>query len=107
MAFKKNLGIYYIAIPMFEGLLTNDFFISFFVFIAPCSAGQNSSDGLPPCENCPLGTYQPNTGRVICLPCPDGGKFGGQAGAVNASQCPGEFLYIVISCSHSTSTSVY
>ena len=53
-----------------------------------CPAGQISSDGLSPCTECPLGTYQPNSMRVVCYPCPGGGRFGGNAGAISVAECP-------------------
>ena len=56
--------------------------------IATCAPGNFSSDGFTPCQSCPLGTYQPHSGRVVCYPCPGGGKFGGKAGAVSISECP-------------------
>ncbi|CAH2325527.1 signal peptide, CUB and EGF-like domain-containing 2 isoform X2 [Pelobates cultripes] len=37
-----------------------------------CSVGEYSIDGFRPCEPCPLGTYQPETGRTSCFPCGGG-----------------------------------
>ncbi|XP_064281529.1 signal peptide, CUB and EGF-like domain-containing protein 2 isoform X3 [Passer domesticus] len=34
-----------------------------------CSPGEYSPDGFKPCLPCPLGTYQPEAGRVSCFPC--------------------------------------
>ncbi|KAM6073689.1 LOW QUALITY PROTEIN: signal peptide, CUB and EGF-like domain-containing protein 2 [Chlamydotis macqueenii] len=37
-----------------------------------CSPGEYSPDGFKPCLPCPLGTYQPESGRVFCFPCRGG-----------------------------------
>uniref|UniRef100_A0A3B5L0J9 Signal peptide, CUB and EGF-like domain-containing protein 1 n=1 Tax=Xiphophorus couchianus TaxID=32473 RepID=A0A3B5L0J9_9TELE len=37
-----------------------------------CPAGQFSTDGFRPCQLCPLGSYQPEPGRVLCFPCGGG-----------------------------------
>ncbi|KAG9352391.1 hypothetical protein JZ751_020804 [Albula glossodonta] len=34
-----------------------------------CPPGQYSHDGFAPCLPCPLGFYQPETGRTSCFPC--------------------------------------
>eukprot|EP00794_Sanderia_malayensis_P018983 gene18983-20890_t len=56
--------------------------------VTTCAPGSKSSNGFAPCENCTIGTYQPRTGRTVCLPCPGGRTFGGQTAAVDVSQCP-------------------
>ncbi|KAF2977091.1 hypothetical protein EK904_007876 [Melospiza melodia maxima] len=35
----------------------------------PCPPGEYSADGFKPCLPCPLGTFQPEAGRVSCFPC--------------------------------------
>uniref|UniRef100_A0A8C5QU48 Signal peptide, CUB domain and EGF like domain containing 2 n=1 Tax=Leptobrachium leishanense TaxID=445787 RepID=A0A8C5QU48_9ANUR len=37
-----------------------------------CPVGEYSVDGFRPCEPCPFGTYQPDTGRTSCFPCGGG-----------------------------------
>ncbi|XP_010788447.1 signal peptide, CUB and EGF-like domain-containing protein 1, partial [Notothenia coriiceps] len=37
-----------------------------------CPAGHFSPDGFRPCLSCPLGSYQPEPGRVLCFPCGGG-----------------------------------
>lgn len=39
------------------------------VVIGLCPAGHFSADGFQPCQQCPLGTFQPERGRVLCFPC--------------------------------------
>ncbi|KAI1232600.1 signal peptide protein [Lamprotornis superbus] len=39
------------------------------IIIYNCSPGEYSPDGFKPCVPCPLGTYQPEAGRVSCFPC--------------------------------------
>nr|XP_026648977.1 signal peptide, CUB and EGF-like domain-containing protein 2 isoform X2 [Zonotrichia albicollis] len=34
-----------------------------------CPPGEYSADGFKPCLPCPLGTFQPEAGRVSCFPC--------------------------------------
>lgn len=40
--------------------------------VGQCPAGQFSADGFRPCQPCPLGTFQPEPGRVLCFPCGGG-----------------------------------
>ncbi|NWT61442.1 SCUB2 protein, partial [Erythrocercus mccallii] len=42
------------------------------LFSYQCSPGEYSPDGFKPCLPCPLGTYQPEAGRVSCVPCGGG-----------------------------------
>ena len=37
-----------------------------------CPPGHFSSDGFRPCQQCTLGTFQPEPGRVLCFPCGGG-----------------------------------
>lgn len=37
-----------------------------------CWSGSYSENGLKPCRTCPIGTYQPDYGRTLCLPCGPG-----------------------------------
>lgn len=37
-----------------------------------CWPGSYSENGLKPCRTCPIGTYQPDYGRTLCLPCGPG-----------------------------------
>uniref|UniRef100_A0A671VNJ7 Signal peptide, CUB and EGF-like domain-containing protein 2 n=1 Tax=Sparus aurata TaxID=8175 RepID=A0A671VNJ7_SPAAU len=37
-----------------------------------CPAGHFSADGFRPCQICPLGSYQPEPGRVLCFTCGGG-----------------------------------
>ncbi|XP_064019772.1 signal peptide, CUB and EGF-like domain-containing protein 2 isoform X4 [Pogoniulus pusillus] len=51
-----------------------------------CSPGEYSPDGFKPCLPCPLGTYQPEAGRVSCFPC-GGGLTTRQSGASSFQDC--------------------
>ena len=42
------------------------------MFVVACRPGTYSVDGLTPCKQCPLGTYQSDYGRTLCLPCGPG-----------------------------------
>ncbi|MGH0122056.1 UNVERIFIED_CONTAM: hypothetical protein FKN15_001781 [Acipenser sinensis] len=51
-----------------------------------CSPGHFSADGFRPCMPCPLGTYQPEPGRVLCFPC-GGGLMSKYESAVSFQDC--------------------
>ncbi|KAI3366516.1 hypothetical protein L3Q82_000645 [Scortum barcoo] len=51
-----------------------------------CPAGHFSADGFRPCQLCPLGSYQPEPGRVLCFPC-GGGLMTKYEGAVSFRDC--------------------
>ncbi|XP_069821121.1 signal peptide, CUB and EGF-like domain-containing protein 2 isoform X3 [Dendropsophus ebraccatus] len=51
-----------------------------------CSPGEFSSDGFRPCAPCPLGTYQPESGRTSCLFC-GGGLTTKHSGASSFHHC--------------------
>ncbi|XP_044110854.1 signal peptide, CUB and EGF-like domain-containing protein 3 isoform X1 [Neovison vison] len=51
-----------------------------------CLAGQYSIDGFKPCQPCPRGTYQPETGRTLCFPC-GGGLTTKHEGAISFQDC--------------------
>uniref|UniRef100_A0A3Q1CRY4 Signal peptide, CUB and EGF-like domain-containing protein 1 n=1 Tax=Amphiprion ocellaris TaxID=80972 RepID=A0A3Q1CRY4_AMPOC len=51
-----------------------------------CPAGQFSADGFRPCQSCPLGSYQPEPGRVLCFTC-GGGLMTRYEGSVSFRDC--------------------
>ncbi|XP_075867325.1 signal peptide, CUB and EGF-like domain-containing protein 1 isoform X1 [Nelusetta ayraudi] len=51
-----------------------------------CPAGHFSADGFRPCQVCPLGSYQPEPGRVLCFPC-GGGLMTKFDGAMSFRDC--------------------
>lgn len=56
-------------------------------FIAgQCPPGHHSGDGFKPCQPCPRGTYQPESGRTLCFPC-GGGLTTKHEGAVSFQDC--------------------
>lgn len=58
-------------------------------FVSPagqCPAGHFSADGFRPCHQCPLGSYQPEPGRVLCFPC-GGGLMTKYVGSVSFRDC--------------------
>ncbi|XP_067943824.1 sushi, von Willebrand factor type A, EGF and pentraxin domain-containing protein 1-like isoform X2 [Watersipora subatra] len=60
---------------------------------ALCPAGFYSNDGLAPCTECPLNSYQPSAGLKACLKCPVG-KTTLATGATQLSQC-----FVIYECS--------
>lgn len=60
----------------------------FFLSFPPgqCPAGYFSADGFHPCQPCPLGSYQPEPGRVLCFPC-GGGLMTKYEGSVSFRDC--------------------
>lgn len=51
-----------------------------------CPAGHFSADGFRPCQLCPLGSYQPEPGRVLCFSC-GGGLMTKYEGSVSFRDC--------------------
>uniref|UniRef100_A0A8B9JUF5 Signal peptide, CUB domain, EGF-like 1 n=1 Tax=Astyanax mexicanus TaxID=7994 RepID=A0A8B9JUF5_ASTMX len=51
-----------------------------------CPAGHFSADGFRPCQLCPLGTFQPEVGRVLCFPC-GGGLMTKHTGSTSFREC--------------------
>ncbi|XP_030056873.1 signal peptide, CUB and EGF-like domain-containing protein 2 [Microcaecilia unicolor] len=51
-----------------------------------CSPGEYSSDGFKPCMSCPVGKYQPDSGRTSCFPC-GGGLTTKRIGAILFQDC--------------------
>lgn len=56
------------------------------VFVVLCEPGHYSQDGFKPCKPCPVGTYQPEYGRLSCQAC-DGGLATNGPGAVTFKDC--------------------
>jgi len=50
--------------------LPQEFFVTFSFYPVQCAAGTYSDNGVEPCSPCPVGTYQPGSGQIACLPCP-------------------------------------
>ncbi|XP_072278437.1 signal peptide, CUB and EGF-like domain-containing protein 2 isoform X1 [Pyxicephalus adspersus] len=53
---------------------------------AMCPPGEFSLDGFRPCDPCPLGTYQPDSGRTSCFSC-GGGLTTRNSGASSFHDC--------------------
>ncbi|XP_041441775.1 signal peptide, CUB and EGF-like domain-containing protein 1 isoform X2 [Xenopus laevis] len=51
-----------------------------------CAPGHYSPDGFRPCRSCPLGFYQPESGRTMCFPC-GGGLVTKYESAVSFQDC--------------------
>lgn len=51
-----------------------------------CEPGHYSYNGMKPCKPCPLGLYQPEYGRLSCMPC-KGGLTTKSTGSVNFKDC--------------------
>ena len=54
-----------------------------------CAPGTYSDNGVEPCLPCPVGTYQPGSGKTSCLPCPGQESTHG-TGASSDAFCGGE-----------------
>ena len=61
--------------------------------IAPCPAGSFSTTGLAPCEPCPIGTYQGESGSKLCIKC-EFDQVTNAIGSLNKDEC-GEFIYAI------------
>lgn len=62
-----------------------------------CPAGHFSADGFRPCQVCPLGSYQPEPGRVLCFPC-GGGLMTKFEGAVSFRDCEAKGNALLVVC---------
>eukprot|EP00057_Strongylocentrotus_purpuratus_P009497 XP_011663971.1 PREDICTED: signal peptide, CUB and EGF-like domain-containing protein 1 isoform X8 [Strongylocentrotus purpuratus] len=51
-----------------------------------CRPGEYSVDGFQPCDSCPVGSYQPESGRTHCLPC-KGGLLTRSHGSTSFADC--------------------
>lgn len=58
-----------------------------------CPAGHFSADGFRPCQLCPLGSYQPEPGRVLCFSC-GGGLMTKYEGSVSFRDCEAKGKWI-------------
>lgn len=76
-----------------------DFFSAPHIFplSGQCPAGQFSADGFRPCQVCPLGSYQPEPGRVLCFPC-GGGLMTKHEGAVSFRDCEAKGDALLVVC---------
>ena len=54
--------------------------------LGQCPAGEFSFDGFRPCEPCPVGTYQEESGRTHCVQC-NGGLLTRSTRSRSFSQC--------------------
>jgi CUB/sushi domain-containing protein len=63
-------------------------------FLVKCAPGTYSSSGVEPCEPCEKGSYQPEEGKLNCLPC-SGKKSTHGPGAKNESYCLGKWVTMI------------
>jgi len=56
------------------------------MLVVACRPGTYSVGGLTPCKQCPLGTYQSDYGRTLCLPC-GAGIMTSNVGATGFQDC--------------------
>ena len=68
------------------------------MFVVACRPGTYSVDGLTPCTQCPLGTYQSDYGRTLCLPCGPGILTSG-VGATGFQDCIVNGMILAVSAS--------
>lgn len=60
-----------------------------------CPVGHFSADGFRPCQLCPLGSYQPEPGRVLCFSC-GGGLMTKYEGSVSFRDCEAKGKWIFL-----------
>ena len=53
-----------------------------------CAPGTYAGNAVEPCLPCPVGTYQPESGQIACLPCPGQQSTHG-TGASSVDLCGG------------------
>lgn len=71
------------------------------LLLVPCQPGQYSWTGLQPCSPCPPNFYQPNSGQLRCIECPND-TFTDHSGANSTDSCkPGKSLMFLNVSPHS------
>lgn len=63
------------------------------MFIVTCGAGKFKNVSTNKCEDCPPGTYQPETGKTECLRCPSGTVIVG-SDVKNVTSCKSKLFEI-------------
>ena len=75
--------------------------VLYYTIVVPCQPGQYSTegDGYEPCNLCPDGSWQNETGQSFCYEC-DYGKPTGREGATSSSECGEHFIVTPISIAY-------